>query len=159
QPHVNAFITPAPELALADARRVDEGRERGERLPLDGMVVGIKDDVDVGGVRGTGGTRFYADRVPQEDAEVVRRLRAAGAVIVGKLGLHEWACGATSNNPHHGAVRNPWDTTRIPGGSSGGSGAAVAADLCVGAIGSDGGGSIRIPASLNGVTGLRPTMG
>jgi aspartyl-tRNA(Asn)/glutamyl-tRNA(Gln) amidotransferase subunit A len=160
QPHVNAFVTVTPELALKDARRVDIARDRGEPIgPLDGLVLAIKDDVDVGGVRCTVGSRFYSERFAEEDAEVVRRLRAAGGVVIGKAGLHEWAYGATSNNPHYGPVRNAWDWTRIPGGSSGGSASAVAADLCMGAIGSDAGGSVRVPAALNGVSGLRPTTG
>lgn len=159
QPIINAFITLTPELALADAVSVQRARQKKKPLALDGMVVAVKDDIDVGGVRCTVGSPVHADRVPKSDAEVVRRLRSAGALIVGKTGLHEWAYGATSNNPHYGTIRNPWDPARIPGGSSGGSGAAVAADLCVAALGSDAGGSVRVPAALNGVTGFRPTLG
>jgi aspartyl-tRNA(Asn)/glutamyl-tRNA(Gln) amidotransferase subunit A len=160
QPHVNAFITVTPDLARADAIRADEARANGRSLaPLDGMMVAVKDDIDVAGVVCTVGSPIRAHVVADEDAEVVRRLRAAGAVIVGKVGLHEWAYGATSNNPHFGTIRNPWDLDRIPGGSSGGSATAVAADLCIGALGSDAGGSVRVPAALTGVTGFRPTLG
>jgi aspartyl-tRNA(Asn)/glutamyl-tRNA(Gln) amidotransferase subunit A len=109
------------------------------------------------GVRTTGGSRIFADFVPDRDAAAVARLDRAGAVMVGKAGMHELAYGVTSNNPHFGAVRNPWDTTRIPGGSSGGSAAAVAAGMALGATGTDTGGSIRIPASFCGVVGLKPT--
>jgi len=160
QPLVNAFVTLTADRARADATRVDNARAAGHPLkPLDGMVVAVKDDIDVAGVRCTVGTPFYADRVPAADAVVATRLRDAGAVLVGKTGLHEWAYGATSNNPHYGAIRNPWDLSRSPGGSSGGSAAAVASDLCVGSLGSDAGGSVRVPASLTGVTGFRPTLG
>jgi aspartyl-tRNA(Asn)/glutamyl-tRNA(Gln) amidotransferase subunit A len=160
QPIINTFITLTPDLARADLEQVERRRDANQLLgPLDGMVVAVKDDIDVGGVRCTVGSPVHAKRVPRADAEVVRRLRAAGALIVGKTGLHEWAYGATSDNPHFGTIRNPWDLDRIPGGSSGGSGAAVAADLCVAALGSDAGGSVRVPAALNGVTGFRPTLG
>ena len=97
--------------------------------------------------------------MPERDALIVQRLRKAGAVIVGKTNLHEFAYGSTTQNPHYGPTRNPWDLTRIPSGSSGGAGASLAADMCVGAVGSDTGGSVRTPAAINGVTGLRPTMG
>ena len=160
QPRINALITVAEERARADARQVDERRARGDHPgPLAGMPVVVKDNVDVAGVRGTRGADLFRDRVPDEDAHVVARLRAAGAVVVGKAALHELAYGATTNNPHFGACRNPWDPARIPGGSSGGSGAAVAADLAIGALGTDTGGSVRIPAALNGISGLRPTYG
>src|SRR5262249_22443597 len=119
----------------------------------------LKDNIDTAGVRTTVGSAFFTDRVPGRDAEVARRLREAGAVLLGKVALHEFAYGATTQNPHHGLCRNPWDVHRIPGGSSGGSGAAVAAELCAAALGTDTGGSVRIPAALNGVSGLRPTTG
>jgi len=159
QPGINAFLSVTAELALSDAAQVDAARGRGERLPLDGMPIAVKDNIDVAGARTTVGSRFFAERVADQDAEVVRRLRAAGAVVVGKSALHEFVYGVTCNNPFYGPTRNPWNPERIPGGSSGGSGAALAADLCVGALGSDTGGSVRIPAALNGVTGLRPTFG
>jgi aspartyl-tRNA(Asn)/glutamyl-tRNA(Gln) amidotransferase subunit A len=159
QPVINAFITTTPELALEDARRADARRAAGEALPLAGMPIAVKDNIDVGGVLTTVASKFFADFVPDEDSETVRRVRAAGGVIVGKAMLHEFVFGATCNNPFYGQCRNPWDVERIPGGSSGGSGAALAADLCVGALGSDTGGSVRIPAHLNGVSALRPTFG
>jgi aspartyl-tRNA(Asn)/glutamyl-tRNA(Gln) amidotransferase subunit A len=159
QPHVRALITVTPELALEGARRADEARARSEPLPLDGLPVVLKDNVDVAGVATTVGSRLFAGRVAQADAEVTTRLRAGGAVLLGKANMHELAFGATSRNEAFGHVVNPAAPDRIPGGSSGGSGAAVAADLCVAAIGTDTGGSIRLPASLCGVTGLRPTYG
>jgi aspartyl-tRNA(Asn)/glutamyl-tRNA(Gln) amidotransferase subunit A len=159
QPRLHAMITITAPLALADARRVDERRACGTPLPLDGLPVVIKDNVDVEGIPTTVGSRLFAGCVAADDAEVTRRLRAAGAVILGKANMHELAFGATSLNEAFGHVVNPAAPARIPGGSSGGSGAAVAADLCVAAIGTDTGGSIRLPASLCGVSGLRPTYG
>jgi aspartyl-tRNA(Asn)/glutamyl-tRNA(Gln) amidotransferase subunit A len=156
---VHAMITVTPELAVTQARAVDDRRSRGERLPLDGMPIVLKDNIDVAGVPTTVGSRLFADRVATEDAEVTRRLRAAGAVILGKANMHELAFGATSANEAFGPVVNPAAPDRIPGGSSGGSGAAVAADLCLAAIGTDTGGSVRLPASLCGVSGIRPTYG
>jgi len=127
--------------------------------PLAGVRVGLKDNIDTAGVRTTCGSRFLADRVPDRDAEVVTRLRAAGAQVVAKLNLAEFAVGVTSQNSAAGPCRNPWDLDRVPGGSSGGSGAAVAAGLVDLALGTDTGGSIRLPAAMNGVAGLRPTVG
>ena len=159
QPRLHAMITITAPLALEGARRVDEHRARGAPLPLNGLPVVIKDNVDVSGVPTTAGSRLFAGRTAAEDAEVTRRLRAAGAVILGKANMHELAFGGTSRNEAFGYVVNPVAPDRIPGGSSGGSGAAVAADLCVAAIGTDTGGSIRLPASLCGISGLRPTYG
>jgi aspartyl-tRNA(Asn)/glutamyl-tRNA(Gln) amidotransferase subunit A len=159
QPRLRAFIAVTEEIALADARRVDSARAIGERLPLDGMPLAVKDNTDVAGVRTTVGSRVFADGVATEDAEAVRRLRSAGAVVLGKTNLHEFAFGATCRNEAYGTVVNPWSPDRIPGGSSGGSGVALAADLCVGALGTDTGGSVRLPAAINGVSGLRPTYG
>ena len=144
---------------MAAARAADSAVSRGAAGPLAGVPLALKDLFDTAGVRTTGGSRIFADRVPAEDAEVVARLRAAGAAFVGKTNLHEWAFGVTNQNPHYGPTRNPWDLARIPGGSSGGSAAALAIDGCYGAMGSDTGGSIRIPASLCGVVGLKPTYG
>lgn len=158
-PAINAVTALTPDLALQDAARVDAARSAGNRLPLDGLPVLVKDNVDVAGVPTTAGSRLFASNVPAEDAEVVRRLRGAGAVLLGKCFSHELAFGVTCDGPFQGRCRNPWDPERVPGGSSGGAGAALAADLCVGAIGTDTGGSVRIPASLNGVSGLRPTLG
>ncbi len=123
------------------------------------MPIAIKDNIDVAGVRRTVGSRFFADAIAAADAEVTRRLRAAGAVFVGKLALHEFAYGVTGENPHYGRTRNPWALERITGGSSSGAGAAVAAGFCACALGTDTGGSVRVPAALNGVCGLRPTIG
>jgi aspartyl-tRNA(Asn)/glutamyl-tRNA(Gln) amidotransferase subunit A len=157
-PRINALITVTGEAALARAdaldREIAAGRIRG---PLHGIPVVHKDCLYTAGVRTTGGSRIFADFVPDRDAATVARLDRAGAVTVGKAGMHELAYGVTSNNPHFGAVRNPRDTGRIPGGSSGGSAAAIAAGMALGATGTDTGGSIRIPASFCGVVGLKPT--
>jgi len=157
-PALNAILTSTPEVAAADARRVEDARAAGQPLPLDGMPIVLKDNIDLGGVRCTAGSKAFADRIAERDAFVVERLRAAGAVVIAKAHLHEFAYGATSNSAF-GAARNPWDPSRIPGGSSGGSGAAIAADLTIGALGTDTGGSVRMPSAFNGVTGLRPTIG
>ncbi len=160
QPRLNAFLTVTGEAALAAARRRDQELARGQvRGPLHGIPVAVKDVFCTRGVRTTCGSALFADHVPDFDAAVVERLREAGAVLVGKTSMHELAYGITSTNPHFGAVRNPWDLERIPGGSSGGSGAAVAAGLAFMAMGSDTGGSIRIPACFCGVAGLKPTTG
>jgi aspartyl-tRNA(Asn)/glutamyl-tRNA(Gln) amidotransferase subunit A len=157
---LNAFITVTAEQAVEEARQADAelaaGRDRG---PLHGIPVAVKDLFATRGVRTTGGSKVYADFVPAIDAAVVERLRAAGAVMLGKLNMHEMAYGITSANPHYGPVRNPWNVEHSPGGSSGGSGAAVAAGMVYAAMGSDTGGSIRIPAAFCGVVGLKPTYG
>ena len=156
----NAYITVTREQALADARRCEKEILRGNyRGPLHGVAVALKDLYDTDGVRTTAASKIYAQRVPDEDATSVARLRAAGAVIIGKTNLHEFAYGVTTESSYFGPTRNPWDPERVPGGSSGGSGAAVAAGLCVAATGSDTGGSIRIPAALCGIVGLKPTYG
>lgn len=157
---LRAMITVTGESALARAAEADAAATRGESLGLlHGMTVTLKDVIHTAGVRTTGGSRFFEDFVPTEDAEVVRRLKAAGAIIIGKNNLHELAYGGTTQNPFFGSCRNPWDTSRIPGGSSGGSGSAVAADYCDVSLGTDTAGSGRLPAALNGVAGLRPTSG
>ncbi len=161
QPSLNAFIAVDPERALADAAAVDAlPPSQRAALPLAGWPVAVKDNVDVTGYVSTAGSSLFASDAPAaRDADVVARLRAAGAVVVGKVTLHELAYGGTNDNATFGPCRNPWDLERVPGGSSGGSGAAAGADLCLAALGTDTGGSVRIPASYNGVTGLRPTFG
>jgi len=159
-PTWKVFITVTAEQALRQARQADAelaaGRDRG---PLHGIPIAVKDLFATRGVRTTAGSPIYRDLVPTEDAAAVARLEAAGAVMLGKLNMHELAYGITSANPHFGAVRNPWDPERSPGGSSGGSGAAVAAGMAYAAMGTDTGGSIRIPASFCGTVGLKPTYG
>ena len=159
-PKLNAFLLVTRERALERARLADrelaEGHDRG---PLQGIPVALKDLFHMTGVATTGGSPLYAGLVPREDSTVVARLEAAGAVILGKLNLHELAYGITSDNPHFGAVRNPWNGAHSPGGSSGGSGAAVASEMVFAAMGTDTGGSIRIPASFCGTVGIKPTYG
>jgi aspartyl-tRNA(Asn)/glutamyl-tRNA(Gln) amidotransferase subunit A len=157
---VNAMITPLPDAARSEAAAADRAASEGQWLGLlHGMPVAIKDNIDTAGVRSTSGSLLYENNIPNSDAPVVSRLRAAGAVIVGKATMHELAFGVRSNNPISGQCHNPWNLDHVPGGSSGGSGAAVAAEMCIGALGTDTGGSVRVPASVNGVTGLRPTHG
>jgi Asp-tRNA(Asn)/Glu-tRNA(Gln) amidotransferase A subunit family amidase len=155
-PELNAYIAVRAEQALAEA---DALPRTGERGSLWGVPVAVKDNVDVAGTPTTAASRVLADYVPAEDSHVVARLRQAGAVVVGKLNLHEFAYGAFTTSPHFGPARNPWSPERICGGSSGGSGAAVAADLAAGTLGTDTAGSIRIPAGLCGLVGLKPTRG
>jgi aspartyl-tRNA(Asn)/glutamyl-tRNA(Gln) amidotransferase subunit A len=156
----NAVLTPLPEEAMTMAKACDEARAAGRRLgPLHGMPVTLKDNIDMAGVRTTVASDFFRDNVASGDAELVRRLRRAGAVIVGKANLHEFALGAVSQSRHLGPCFNPWRPEHVPGGSSGGSGAAVASGMCVMSVGTDTGGSIRAPASFNGVAGLKPTNG
>ena len=157
---LNVYLTVMAEEARTAARAAERALRDTDGLgPLHGVPIALKDNYAVAGVRMTAGSRFLYDHVAATDAEVVTRLRAAGAIVLGKLNMHEWAIGATTRNPHYGACRNPWDADRIPGGSSGGSGAAVAADMAAASLGTDTGGSVRIPAALNGVCGLRPTVG
>ncbi len=147
-PTLNAFITVVPPEPLP-----------AQGGALCGIPIAVKDLYDTKGIRTTSGSRFFADNIPQEDAFVVQKIKKAGAQIIGKTNTHEIALGVTNNNPHYGACRNPWDITRISGGSSGGSAVAVATEMAMAAIGTDTGGSIRIPAALCGVVGLKPTYG
>lgn len=159
-PVLNAYVTVTADDALAQAKRAEEeiaqGRYRG---PLHGIPFSIKDNIATQGVRTTAGSKVLDNWIPDFDASVVARLKDAGAMILGKTNLHEWALGGTTINPFYGTTHNPWDLNRIAGGSSGGSGAAVAASLCLGSIGTDSAQSVRNPASMCGVVGLKPTYG
>lgn len=158
-PTLNAFLTvladdahhEAAHATVAIARRQDWG-------PLHGIPVALKDLIDIAGVKTTAGSDFLSQNVAQDDSPVVQGLRAAGAIIIGKTNLHEFAIGATNVNPHYGPARNPWNTDLSPGGSSGGSAVAVAAGMCPGALGTDTGGSVRLPSALCNLTGLRPAL-
>jgi aspartyl-tRNA(Asn)/glutamyl-tRNA(Gln) amidotransferase subunit A len=159
-PALNAFIAVTADSALDQARRAEWEILRGDyRGPLHGIPIGLKDILDTAGVRTTAASALFRDRVPAEDAEAVRRLRAAGAIVLGKQNLHEFAYGGSSMVGFFGEVHNPWDTKRVAGGSSGGSAASVAAGLGFAAVGTDTAGSIRLPAAYCGVVGLKPTHG
>jgi aspartyl-tRNA(Asn)/glutamyl-tRNA(Gln) amidotransferase subunit A len=156
---LRAFITAPDERARREAQRAERRLSRGEAGALLGVPIAVKDLFATRALRTTAGSRILRDWVPSRDAVVVARLRAAGAIVFGKTNLHEFAYGVTTANPWWGVARNPHDPRRSPGGSSGGSAIAVVAGLCAGALGSDTGGSIRIPASLCGCVGLKPTFG
>ena len=160
EPKINAFITVLVNEAMQNAQILDKEIAAGKyRGPLHGIPVGLKDIIDMKGVLTSNGSQFSHDTLAEKDATVTSKLAENGAIIVGKLNLHEFAFGTSSVNPHYGAVKNPWNTKHVSGGSSGGSAAAIAANSCLGTIGTDTGGSIRIPASLCGVTGFMPTSG
>jgi len=159
-PRVNAFTTLCADEALAAARRAEQEIHRGQyRGPLHGVPVGVKDLYDTQGIRTAYGSAMFRTHVPARDAATVTRLKGAGAVIVGKTATHELGLGLTTNNHFFGPTRNPWNLDHVPGGSSGGSAAAIAADMCFATIGSDGGGSIRFPAAWCGTVGIKPTLG
>lgn len=159
-PTVNAYVTVTAQRALEDAQRAtDEFAAGAVRGPLHGIPIAHKDLYETAGIRTTGGAKIHADHIPAADCTVARKLREAGTILLGKLNTHEYAYGVTTNNPHYGATRNPWNLDHIPAGSSGGSGAAIAAGMAAAATGSDTGGSIRMPASVCGVVGLKPTYG
>ncbi len=155
------FVTYTPARALADAAAADQARAAGKPLgPLHGVPITMKDNIDVAGVRTTAGSHVLGDRVPSEDATVVAKLKAAGAIVtLGQTNMHEMAAGGTSNNPHYGAVRNPWAPGHVPGGSSGGAAACVSLLVGHAALGTDAAGSVRMPACLCGVVGLKQTHG
>ena len=157
---LNAYITVCAQQAREIAQAAETMIRAGYHLgPLHGIPIAIKDNIYTRGIRTTAGSKILGDFVPDEDATVITRLKRAGAVIIGKTNLHEFAWGGTTDNPHYGTCRNPWNPERFPAGSSGGSGAAVAARTCLGALGTDTGGSIRLPSSVNGIVGIRPTIG
>ena len=160
EPVINAFITVSEYQARRAADEADAALRAGVSSgPLHGLPVGIKDNIDTAGISTTSGTGMLRENVPRRDATVVERLKRAGAIVIGKTNLHELAWGGSTENPHFGATRNPWNTSRNAAGSSGGSGAAVAADECLFSLGTDTGGSIRLPAAAVGISGLRPTVG
>lgn len=159
-PVLNAYLAMAEESAIAGAGRAEREIAKGHyRGPMHGIPFSIKDNIAVKGVTTTAGSKILSEWVPNFDATVVERLKEAGAVILGKTNMHEWAKGSNSINPFYGTSLNPWDKTRVPGGSSGGSAVAVAASLCLASLGTDSAGSVRNPASLCGTVGLKPTLG
>ncbi|MED3911947.1 Asp-tRNA(Asn)/Glu-tRNA(Gln) amidotransferase subunit GatA [Peribacillus simplex] len=159
-PVLNAFITVMEEEAMEQAKQLEiESQKNHIRGPLHGIPIAVKDILQTKGVLTTGGSKIFQDWVPNEDATSIKKLKQAGAIIIGKTNLHEFAMGATTENPHYGSTKNPWDITRIPGGSSGGSAVATATGLAFGAVGSDTAGSIRLPAAFCGTVGFKPTYG
>jgi aspartyl-tRNA(Asn)/glutamyl-tRNA(Gln) amidotransferase subunit A len=159
-PKVNCYITVMGKEALAQAAILDEEQKAGKfRGPLHGIPIGLKDNIDTAGTRTTAASPMFKDRVPTEDAEIVVRLKKSGAIIMGKLNLHEFALGCTGDISYFGPTRNPWSLDRVSGGSSSGSAAAASADLIFGAIGTDTGGSVRCPSAWCGVVGIKPTVG
>jgi aspartyl-tRNA(Asn)/glutamyl-tRNA(Gln) amidotransferase subunit A len=165
-PRLNAYITITGDHALAQAKKAEaelfaprSRKGHRNRGALHGIPISLKDNIYTKGIRTTAGSKILRDFIPQHDAVVWAKLQEAGAILLGKTNLHEFAYGVTTDNPHYGPTRNPWDLARIPGGSSGGSAAALAAGLCYGSIGTDTGGSIRIPAALCGIAGFKPGIG
>ena len=159
-PAFNAFITVTRDQALHAAREAEAEIQRGRwRGPLHGIPIALKDNIDTAGIRTTGASQLFENRIPDTDAEVARRLKNAGSVLLGKLNLHEFAYGGSSNVTYFGTMHNPWAPERVTGGSSGGAGIAVASDFCYAALGTDTAGSVRMPASHCGIVGLKPTYG
>jgi aspartyl-tRNA(Asn)/glutamyl-tRNA(Gln) amidotransferase subunit A len=160
EPALNSFITFLPEQALEEASKAEQEIQSGHyRGPLHGIPMGLKDLLYVKGVRNTSGSKIFDDFIPDYDSTLTLKLREAGAILLGKLNLHQFAYGPTGENPDYGNMHNPWDRERIPGGSSGGSASAAASGQCTLAMGTDTGGSIRIPSALCGLVGLKPTYG
>jgi aspartyl-tRNA(Asn)/glutamyl-tRNA(Gln) amidotransferase subunit A len=159
-PVLNAFITVVPDVARRAAKTAQREISRGNwKGPLHGIPISLKDNICTRGIRTTAGSKILADFVPPDDADVAERLAQAGAILLGKTNMHEFAYGITNENPHFGPARNPWDRERITGGSSGGSAASIASGMCFASVGTDTGGSIRIPSALCGIVGLKPTFG
>lgn len=157
---LHAFISVYDESARQVARAAEVMVTAGHPLgPLHGVPIALKDNIGLKGLTTTAGSKILADWVPDEDATTAARLKGAGAIIIGKTNMHEFAWGGTTANPHYGVARNPWNPERFPAGSSGGSGIAVASRMCYGALGTDTGGSIRLPSAINGIVGIRPTIG
>ena len=154
--YIEVYRDGARQVAKAAETMISAGHRLG---PLHGVPIALKDNIGLAGLVTTAGSKILEDWRPDVDATVAERLKGSGAIIVGKTNMHEFAWGGTSANPHYGFVRNPWNTDRFPAGSSGGSGAAVAARTCYGALGTDTGGSIRLPSAINGIVGIRPTIG
>ncbi len=162
-PLLNAFITPTPDLAVEAALAADTLAKIQPSTQADHTLLGIplavKDLIDIAGIKTTAGSKFFSNHLPAEDADVIRRIKLSGGCLLGKTNTHEIALGVTGVNPHYGACKNPWNREHISGGSSSGSAVAVASGMCLAALGTDTGGSIRIPASLCGIVGLKPTRG
>ena len=158
-PHVRSYLTLTPERALAQAQAADERRQAGDDAPLLGLPLAIKDVLSTAGVRTTCGSRILEQYIPPFTATAVQRLEAAGMVMLGKTNTDEFALGSSTENSGYWTTHNPWNLDRVPGGSSGGSGAAVAAQLALAALGTDTGGSVRLPASYCGIVGLKPSYG
>jgi aspartyl-tRNA(Asn)/glutamyl-tRNA(Gln) amidotransferase subunit A len=156
-PAINAYITISREEALASAKEMEAEQRKGKfRGPLHGIPIALKDNIDTAGIRTTAASELFKDRIPDQDADVVRRLKAAGAILLGKLNMHEFAYGGNSVVTYFGAVHNPWALDRIAGGSSGGPAAAIAADLCFGSVGTDTAGCVRLPPAYFSIVGLKP---
>ncbi|PIC64932.1 Asp-tRNA(Asn)/Glu-tRNA(Gln) amidotransferase GatCAB subunit A [Sporosarcina sp. P13] len=157
---LTAFITVMEEEAMEQARTLEAELQNGiVRGPLHGIPIAVKDLLQTEGVRTTGGSKIFQEWIPDEDATSVQKMKEAGAIIIGKANLHEFAMGATTENPHYGSAKNPWDITKIPGGSSGGSAIATATGMAYGSIGTDTAGSVRLPAAMCGTVGFKPTYG
>ncbi|MDN5724233.1 MAG: amidase, partial [Corynebacterium sp.] len=157
---INAFVSFRDEQALAEAEKAEKEVAAGEvRGPLHGVPMALKDNLYVAGEVTTMSSKIHGEFVSEHDATTVAKLREAGVVLTGKLNMHEYAWGIDNNSPHFGPVHNPWNLDKVPGGSSGGSGAAVASDMSYSTLGTDTAGSIRIPSSANGLVGLKPTHG